>query len=460
MTLLFKVRSSSASSDLSRKPSVMIPALTEGHQATLTCTAPARCSGSDPEFAWTWGGTDRNSTGNATDSQGRTSTLTFQPSAEHHNAAVTCRVRCTGNQTTEEEETVTLNVTYVKKPEITGTRTVKEGDALNLTCTADSFPPAVVTWTKHGANKSLINDTEPDLNNGTGTSALIIQNVTTEDSGQFVCTAKQTNNSLIEKVEITVKAQPKILNGSGCEVQSEVLTCVCISQGFPLPAIEWPLLENLTDYFVLTAVSNHTINSTIILSAKGHSDTSAVCVSRSKNGETKGNLIVNEAAEEGQSVKWFRIVTQLETVITFLIGTVFSAIIFCLAWTCCRNRNKKTHGNLAETVEMGMIQEDPLIVEDDQIQDLETLEEAEATAAGKSDVEYSDIDFSLSKRKSPAEAGTTETDYAEIKKAAAVEGDEGQVLGEDEETKHCPPEEQDGEDVAVYSNVQDIMGQV
>uniref|UniRef100_A0A3Q1GKL1 Ig-like domain-containing protein n=1 Tax=Acanthochromis polyacanthus TaxID=80966 RepID=A0A3Q1GKL1_9TELE len=180
----------------SHKPSVMIPPLTEGQQATLTCTAASLCSGSDPNITWIWRGIEPNSsysTENITASQGPNSTLTFTPSAKHHSTKITCVVRCTGNETTEEEETATLNVTYVKTPEITGQTTVKEGDALNLTCSVDSFPPSVITWTKDGVNKSLISETGPGLNNDTGTSTLVIQNVTAEDSGKYFCTAKHPN---------------------------------------------------------------------------------------------------------------------------------------------------------------------------------------------------------------------------------------------------------------------------
>ncbi|KAK1895317.1 Myeloid cell surface antigen CD33 [Dissostichus eleginoides] len=54
---------------LTQKPSVTIPALTEGQQTTLTCTAPVLCSGSDPKITWTWRGAgekDSQITGNIT----------------------------------------------------------------------------------------------------------------------------------------------------------------------------------------------------------------------------------------------------------------------------------------------------------------------------------------------------------------------------------------------------------
>lgn len=92
---------------------------------------------------------------------------------------------------------------------------------------------------------------------------------------------------------------------------------------------------------------------------------------------------------------------------------------------------------------------------------------------GPKEVEYASIDFSMLERKSQREAGkrpgTTETEYAEIKKEVKEEKEdnsgeeccmleeENSVVMEDEETKHHEHEEE--EDVAVYSNVKDIMAE-
>lgn len=73
---------------------------------------------------------------------------------------------------------------------------------------------------------------------------------------------------------------------------------------------------------------------------------------------------------------------------------------------------------------------------------------------GPKEVEYASVDFSLMKRRSQTEAAekqeTTETEYAEIKKECKEE--EG-LIGEDEKTEYCVPEEDEGEDMAVYSTV-------
>ncbi|XP_070823058.1 myelin-associated glycoprotein-like [Chaetodon trifascialis] len=296
--------------DLIQKPSVMIPPLTEGQQTTLTCTALGLCSGSDPEITWTWsgaGGSDSHITGNVTAFktedltaviQRYSSTLTFNPSAIHNGTEVVCKVSFRGGMTAE--ETVTLSVTYVKKHEISGKTTVKQGDTLNVTCNIDGFPLSLVMWTKVPSSKDLQNRTETDLQNNTGTATLVITNVTADQTGQYICTGKHLNTTVTVCPNVTVTPHPKILNSSGCITQSEVLTCVCTSQSqwFPLPAIRWPLLENHTEYSVTTTVSNRTVNSTMMLTVKDQSITVVECVSSSENGEVREKLIINKAEEE------------------------------------------------------------------------------------------------------------------------------------------------------------------
>ncbi|XP_042280448.1 sialic acid-binding Ig-like lectin 9 [Thunnus maccoyii] len=391
--------------DLSQKPTVMIPPLTEGQQTTLTCTAPSLCSGSVPTITWMWRGIGENDshiTGDimtenlAVVTQTHSSTLTFNSSAEHHGTNVTCKVSFTGDTTTE--ETVTLNVTWFAK----------------------------------------------------------------------------------------------ILNGSGCVAQSTVLTCGCISQGVPLPTIKWPLMKNHNEYSVITTVSNHTVNSTITLTVKDHNDTAVECVSSNENGEAKEKLTIiqmNTPEQEGQS-SLLKIVSRLDIIIAFLTGVLLSATLCCLAKKCHREKQKSS-GNLDGTLEMVTTQEDPLIhagqaVEDDQTNHQEAPKDgAEAVEkgapdldGGPKDAEYASIDFSVLKRRSARGAAkkqeTTETEYAEIKREEKVERqdsggvpdevleckEEESVIAEDEEIKHCVPEEEEAEDAALYSNVKDIMGEI
>lgn len=123
----------------------------------------------------------------------------------------------------------------VKEVKITGNTIVKEGETLNLTCSVESFPPSLITWTKFSARKmqngtetKLLNDTLTDLQDDTltnlqnetltdlqndtetylqedsGMAIFFISNMMVEHSGQYICTAKHLNNTLMEKVDVKV----------------------------------------------------------------------------------------------------------------------------------------------------------------------------------------------------------------------------------------------------------------
>lgn len=84
----------------------------------------------------------------------------------------------------------------------------------------------------------------------------------------------------------------KILNGSGCVVEASLLTCVCVSQGVPLPSIRWPVLENHTNYHIITTVTNYTVNSTVFLTVNDVGRTAVQCVSSHGDGDEKENLSI------------------------------------------------------------------------------------------------------------------------------------------------------------------------
>uniref|UniRef100_A0A4W5QI78 B-cell receptor CD22 n=1 Tax=Hucho hucho TaxID=62062 RepID=A0A4W5QI78_9TELE len=194
-------------SALTQKPSVLTPPLTEGEPATLTCTAPGFCYGTPPNITWTWRGTGDNITEEDLTNVTTThfSTLTFTPSAEHHNMMVTCQVSFQNKY--QMEETVTLNKLFalkdVKDPQITGNKTVKEDGTLDLTCSVDSYPPSDITWSKNGTSAPLQNYTE--------NATLTISNVTREHAGEYVCTAQHLNRTNTASTVVTVMCKYKML---------------------------------------------------------------------------------------------------------------------------------------------------------------------------------------------------------------------------------------------------------
>ncbi|XP_041843767.1 carcinoembryonic antigen-related cell adhesion molecule 1-like isoform X2 [Melanotaenia boesemani] len=193
---------------------------------------------------------------------------------------------------------VNITVIYKRKVQISGRTTVKRGDALNLTCSVESFPPSLIMWTKQSSSTNL--QSGISLLNDTGSATLFISNVTAEDSGQYVCTAKHLNTTVTELTDVTVTWFSEILDGSGCVHQSAVLTCVCISEGFPLPSIKWPLLQNHREYSVITMASGYTVNSTVTLMVKHHDNMTIQCVSSNDDGEAKLNLKIQQNVPEKQ----------------------------------------------------------------------------------------------------------------------------------------------------------------
>ncbi|KAM7421347.1 hypothetical protein PAMA_015480 [Pampus argenteus] len=464
--------------DLSQKPTVMIPPLAEGQQTTLTCTAPGLCSGSVPTITWTWrerGESNTQITGNITTetltavTQRHSSTVTFNPSAEHHGTDVTCKVSFTSGTTTE--ETVTLNVTHIK---ITGNKVVKEDDPLNLTCSAEGFSPSIITWTGPVSKK---NPKE------TKTANLFIPNVKKKHSGRYICTAKHLQTNFTTYADVTVTLYPKIFNHSGCEKssQSNVVTCVCSSRGFPLPTIKWPLLETHTEYSVITTVSKQTVNSTITLTATDHSNT-VQCVSSNDFGEAKMNLTIKTANQEDQSTHVFKSILEPRVVIAFVIGLLLSATVSCLAVKVYRK--KQSSGNTDEDVQMEIIQALPLMETGQAVGDGTHSQEAAeggpeiaGQSAPDSDVdlketEYSNIDFTVLKRKRPTEniEETPATEYAEINKeeiekrrdnygvgGGMFEGNEMAMIGEDKEIRQCMHADEEEQENAMYSNMNEIL---
>ncbi|XP_025766918.1 sialic acid-binding Ig-like lectin 11 [Oreochromis niloticus] len=228
----------------------MIPTLTEGQQATLTCTAPGLCSGSVREITWTWrgaGGTESYITGNSTAFKTENltdvtwrhiSTLTFNASPEHHKTNITCKINFTCGKTTE--ETLTVNVNHKKEITISGVTTVKEGDVLNLTCSVESFPPSVIGWSKFGS--------DTNLHSYSGSARLVIENVKPEHSGQYICTVTYMNNSLKKDINITViyNRAAQII-GNTTVKEGDVLNLTCRAESFPPSVIEWSKLGSYTN---------------------------------------------------------------------------------------------------------------------------------------------------------------------------------------------------------------------
>uniref|UniRef100_A0A3P9H2S5 Ig-like domain-containing protein n=1 Tax=Oryzias latipes TaxID=8090 RepID=A0A3P9H2S5_ORYLA len=396
-----------------QKPTVTLPDLMVGHQATLTCTAPALCSKSPPGITWMWRGAESLTAV----TQRHHSTLTFIPTTEHHNSKITCRIQFSDDTTTE--ETVNLHVNCENFPLKIQNTDLKEGMTLNLTCTT-SVTPAEIQWIRFGSKTDQLNRTSAGLPNNT---AIYLQEER-KDSGRYFCAANHQNWTETVHVDVTV-----MLEGSACVRRSDVLTCTCIGTGFPLPNIKWAQLSPPTEYWLTTNVSGHTVRSSLTLKATKQDNVSVriVCSGIQSLFQTAEVKFITGTFEEQQAKFLF---------------SLFSQIQDCL--TVAEDSNCIPEGAENEAVSTG--------------------EAAPKLRSGSGDVEYASIDFSLLKRRERTqELQTAATEYAEVKvkkEGKHAAGEEEAMMEEDDKTLLCVSKKKDAEEEAVYSSVNDLMDEI
>uniref|UniRef100_A0A087XDW3 B-cell receptor CD22 n=1 Tax=Poecilia formosa TaxID=48698 RepID=A0A087XDW3_POEFO len=484
----YKEKTTLSVTGLNQKPSMMIPPLTEGQLVTLTCTAPGLCSGSPPNITWMWRGKGENDSfikGNITAlktenltafTQRHVSTLTFNSSADHHNTKITCKVSFTGGITTE--ETVTLNVTYLRKPRISGRTTVKEGDDLNLTCSVDSVPPST------NISSKLQNSSENLKQEQSGT--LFINRVTAEHAGLYTCTASLPNINETDRIILTVtyKSQPQI-TGNTIVKEGDDLNLTCNVESFPQSVVVWTKHSASEIY-----LQNNTGSATLVISNVTAPDSGRyVCTATHLNETVSAYADVKITFIQSKTI--LEKISSLEVVVAFLIGALLSAIICCLAVKCSRNKrqsifklnpfsvqnNLKTNSGFScannTTIHQSLIVQNDKSHVQEEAKNLPMAGEKSASEMSKDpkDVQYASIDFSVMKQRRAKEAAkeraSTLTEYAEIKTGPKEQSEDGSkegsetLEGEEEDlmTKRCVSEEQT-EVEAVYSTVKDVLDEI
>lgn len=86
-------------------------------------------------------------------------------------------------------------------------RTVEEGNSLNLTCWVESYPLSRIRWTKLGSSAELNYEVSTDQENNKIAALLLIPDVTTEDSGRYICEAAFLETSVSVYTDIMVTSE-------------------------------------------------------------------------------------------------------------------------------------------------------------------------------------------------------------------------------------------------------------
>ncbi|XP_043991316.1 obscurin isoform X10 [Gambusia affinis] len=124
--------------------------------------------------------------------------------------------------------------------EILANCTAELGQTIKLACKATGVPKPVVTWYKDGrtveADPHHIIIEDPD-----GSCTLILDNMTADDSGQYMCFATSPAGNASTLGKITVQMPPRFVNKmrNAVFVAGEDAQFTCVIQSAPSPKIRW-----------------------------------------------------------------------------------------------------------------------------------------------------------------------------------------------------------------------------
>ncbi|KAG7230719.1 hypothetical protein INR49_019532 [Caranx melampygus] len=118
--------------------------------------------------------------------------------------------------------------------------TTKIGQTIKLTCKVTGSPKPVVSWLKDGL--PLEDDPRHIITaDRSGTCSLILDSLTTEDSGQYTCYASSSMGTAGTLAKVVVQAPPRFVSRleSACLIEGEDIQFSCSTLTTPLPRIRW-----------------------------------------------------------------------------------------------------------------------------------------------------------------------------------------------------------------------------
>ncbi|XP_029987477.1 LOW QUALITY PROTEIN: obscurin [Sphaeramia orbicularis] len=147
--------------------------------------------------------------------------------------------------------------------------TTKIGQTIKLTCKVTGSPKPNISWFKDGL--PLEDDPRHIITaDRTGTCSLILDSLTADDSGQYVCYASNSMGSTGSLAKVVVQAPPRFMSRleSVCLIDGEDIIFTCSTLTTPLPRVRWLKggreLTNQHKYSILNDVRSGILSLTVI----------------------------------------------------------------------------------------------------------------------------------------------------------------------------------------------------
>ncbi|XP_030062928.1 vascular cell adhesion protein 1 [Microcaecilia unicolor] len=167
-------------------------------------------------------------------------TIEFNPTPEDNGKEFICLAKLSFDDQKKEpqqrQSKKKINVNYAPQNAtimVTPSSTVREGESLTLSCTAQGNPPARITWTKQSADK-ILQVLE-------GNDSITIPSAEFSDSGLYVCEARNAAGSTTVQTEVSVQGEPKIphlaIFPSTTVKEGDNITIQCFAEGNPAAKI-------------------------------------------------------------------------------------------------------------------------------------------------------------------------------------------------------------------------------
>ncbi|XP_068946625.1 vascular cell adhesion protein 1 isoform X2 [Petaurus breviceps papuanus] len=194
--------------------------------------------------------------------------MVFTPTMEDMGKSLTCEAKLPMDELEfepkERRTTQILQVNIVPKNtiiSITPSNTVQEGDSVTMTCSSEGLPPPQIFWSK----KRDSEDPLPLSENAT----LTLVGMRKEDSGTYVCEAKNQFGKSRKEVEVTVVKPLTVEISPGPKIVAQIgdsLALTCTTVGCEAPFISW---RTQIDSPIAGKAHNEGTKSTLIMNPVG-----------------------------------------------------------------------------------------------------------------------------------------------------------------------------------------------